>query len=201
MSPPPFLPLHYRVHLVIATPLCRQYRDTHSSPAAVVSVLGKAGFIQHSGLLPDGNGSEIRATYSSRPSPKSLLPPCVTAVAMGQSNGRSCRVFPHSRAQCCQAAARKTVSEPLDALKPLLKILCLSEGRLSHEPAAPCFLSSSLVLSSPLPPHKTMPTLFGVTAFPWPSPAWKCSPSASYFFKNNQFCILTSRNPLGLSLP
>ena len=150
-----FLLLHYLMHLVglvMPIPLRWQYQDTHSSPAAMISVLVKADFLQHPGLLLDGNENGIRPTYSDGPSSKSLLPPCFTAVAVGQSNGRSCHIFPHSCTQFCHPTARQTVNEPLDELKPLLKILCLSEGRLSHEPAAPCFLGSSLVLRSLLPP-------------------------------------------------
>lgn len=136
----------------------------------------------------EGNRNEIRATYSKGPTSESLFLPCVTAVAVGQSNGRSCPVFSHSRTQFCHSAARQTVNEPLEELKPPLKTLCLSEGRLSHELAAPCFPSSRLVLSSSLPPcchHSPVPILFGITAFPWSSPAWECSSSSSYFFKDN----------------
>ena len=123
---------------------------------------------------------------------------------MGQSDGRSCPVFRHSCTQFYHPSARQTLNEHLDELKPLLKTLCLSEGRLSHEPAVPCFPGSSLVMRSPLPPcwcHNPMPILFGMRAFPWSSPAWQCSPSVSYFFKSNLFCILTSKIPLAYPYP
>lgn len=175
----------------------------HPLPAAaMVSVLVKAAFLQHSGLPLDGNGNEIREKFSNRPSSKSILPRCVTAVAVGRSDGRSWPTVPHSCAQFCHTTARQMVNEPLDELK-LLKMLCLLEGRLSHGTAASCFPGSRLVLSSPVSPcwcHNPMPILFGVTAFPWSTPASECSPSASYFFNKNQFCIPTPQNPLHLSL-
>lgn len=54
---------------------------------------------------------------------------------------------------------------------------------------------------TPCQHHNPTPIIFGITVFCQSSPAWKCSLSGFYFFKDNQFCILASKSPLGPSWP
>lgn len=126
-------------------PLRWQHQDSHSSLAAMVSVLVKAGFLQESGSLLDGNRNGIRNTYSNKQtSSKSFFHPVLLVLqCVCPMEGPAVSFRIHSLNSVMQLP--NAVSEPSDKLKVLLKILRLSEDRLNHKPAAPCILSSNLV--------------------------------------------------------